>query len=147
MSIEARTLLCGRLIFQQDSQRADLMDPAKTRTQLIALLLGLTEAKGWFIEVTAVRSDHRDDSALGLHSHANGYAVDCWPLMTNTPGNYYAAGDAHFADFLRDCSESPWLSQIGLAGSAQTSANVAASGRTVFDDDGADHIHLGANGP
>ena len=143
MSLEARHALCERLVFQAESQRDDLMAPAVTNTDLIALLLELTN-KGWHLEITAVRSDHHDDSALGLHCHANGYCVDLWPLVTGEAGNYYDAGNPHFADFLEDCAESVWLYQVGLAGTANTQANRAAAGHTVFPDDGADHIHLGA---
>jgi len=142
MSIEARQQLCNRLIFQDDTQRADLMDPSKTQTNLIALLLDLSQT--FPIEITAVRSDHHDDSALGLNCHANGYAVDCWPLQTNQPGNYYDAENPHFLDFLTVAAQSPWCYQIGLAGSAQTDAAVKASKGKSFMDDGADHIHLGA---
>lgn len=145
MSIGARSLLCERLVFQRPTvQQADLMDPERTETGLIALLLMLTEAKGWHLEVTAVRGDHHDDSALGLHCHANGYAIDLWPLVDGTQGNYYDADSPHFADFLRDVASSPWLYQVGLAGTANTETNRAAAGRTVFPDDGADHIHLGS---
>lgn len=144
MSIAARQLLCERLVFQADSQRADLMDPAKTRTELIALLLELTEAKHWRMEVTAVRSDHHDDSALGLHSHANGYCADLWPLASPNAGDYLDANAPLFQDFLADVAESPWLYQVGLAGTANTNENRAAAGPKSFFDDGADHIHVGA---
>ena len=147
MSIAARQSLCDRLVFQADSQRADLMDSAMTQTQLIALLLDLAVGKRWNLEVTAVRSDHHDDSALGLHCHANGYCADLWPLRSAKPGDYLDAGDVLFQDFLADAAESSWLYQIGLAGSAFTSANMHYAGSTAFEDDGADHVHLGANGP
>jgi hypothetical protein len=143
MSIQARQDLVSKLVFQRDSQRNDLMDPNMTQTTLIALLLELVN-KGHHIEITAVRSDHSDDSALGLHCHANGYCADMWPLGSATPGDYLDAGNPYFQQFLRDAAGSSWLYQIGLAGSAYTDANVAAAGSTVFHDDGADHVHLGA---
>lgn len=146
MSIQARAELCSKLFFQDDTQKSDLMDPSLTQTQLIALLLGLVDS-GWNIEITAVRTDHGPDGYLGLHSHQNGYAVDCWPLATPRSGDYYDAGSPHFADFLSDAAKSAWLQQIGLGGSAFTPANMAAAGPTAFEDNGQDHVHLGANGP
>jgi hypothetical protein len=147
MSMQARDKLVTELVFQSGTERGDLLDPNRTQTELVALLLDLAEHHGWHIEVTAVRTDHHDDSALGLHCHANGYAADCWPLASATPGNYLDAGDARFQQFLKDAAASPWIFQIGLAGSAYTSANMAAAGASAFQDDGADHVHLGANGP
>jgi hypothetical protein len=147
MSQEARNDLVSLLVFQSPTERGDLLDPNRTQTQLIALLLDLAQNRGWHIEITAVRTDHHDDSALGLHCHANGYAADCWPLASSTPGSYLDAGDDRFAQFLRDAAASSWLFQIGLAGTAYTTANMQAAGSTAFQDDGADHVHLGANGP
>ena len=147
MSQQARQELVNLLVFQSSTEKGDLLDPNRTQTQLIALLLDLAKNHGWHIEVTAVRTDHHDDSSLGLHCHANGYAADCWPLASATPGNYLDAGDSRFQQFLKDAAASSWIFQIGLAGSAYTSANMGAAGQTAFKDDGADHVHLGANGP
>jgi hypothetical protein len=147
VSIQARQHLVSRLVFQSASQRADLLDLGKTQTQLIALLIGLAD-RGHIMEITAVRSDHHDDSALGLHCHANGYCVDLWPLTSPTPGSYLDASDPSFQDFLRDAAASPWLYQIGLVGDGADSAeNFRAAGPTAFQDDGGAHVHLGANGP
>lgn len=143
MSQEARDALVQKLVFQADSQRSDLENIDLTQTQLIALLTELTN-RGWNIEITSVRTDHSDDSALGYHCHAHGFCADLWPLESMSPGDYVDGNSAQFAEFLKDCSESKWLYQIGLAGSAWTDANAAAAGPTVFHDDGADHIHLGA---
>ena len=119
------------------------MNPSLTQTQLIALLLDLVNA-GFHMEITAVRTDHSDDSALGEHCHANGYCADLWPLGSSTPGDYLDATNPYFQQFLEAAAASPWLYQIGLAGSAWTASNAAAAGPTVFQDDGQDHIHLGA---
>jgi hypothetical protein len=142
VSIAAREALCNRLVFQRDSQRSDLMDPNLTQTGLIALLLDVTAGTTW--EVTAVRSDHHDDSALGEHTHANGYCLDGWPLNSKTPGDYMNANTLVFDKALRAASGSAWLYQIGLAGSAWSDEAVQNAGPTAFHDDGADHIHLGA---
>lgn len=145
MSIQVRQSLVAHphTIFQSDGQRQDLLNPAKTQTGLIALLLELVQ-KGHIILFTAIRSDHHDDSALGEHCHANGFCADVWPLNSVNATDYIDAGDDRFAAFLSDAKRSLWLYQIGLAGTADTHANRLAAGPTVFDDDGADHIHLGA---
>jgi hypothetical protein len=145
MSIEARKALVDHphTFFQAQSQRDDLLDPNKTRTELIALLTDLVNA-GHIIEFTAIKSDHHDDSDLGEHCHFNGYCADCWPLASASAGDYLDASDERFAAFLRDAAHSQWLYQIGLAGSAYTERNVAAAGPSAFHDDGGDHVHLGA---
>ena len=143
MSQQARQYLVSKLFFQDDTQKPDLLNENMTQTDLIALLVELVN-KGHHIEITAVRTDHSNDSGLGEHCHANGYCADMWPLTGPTAGAYLDAGDAAFQKFLQDAAASQWLYQIGLAGSAYTSANVAAAGSSVFQDDGADHVHLGS---
>jgi hypothetical protein len=142
VSIQARQELIKKLVFQKDSQRSDLLDPALTQTSLIALLLDV--ARYFTVEITAIRSDHHDDSALGPHSHAAGYAVDLWPLRSYKASDYVDADDQSFRLFLQTVARCPWLAQIGLAGSADTLENRLSSGSTVFGDSGGDHVHLGA---
>jgi hypothetical protein len=55
------------------------------------------------------------------------------------------ADEPKMIQFLADAARSVWLYQIGLAGSADSTADSDAAGRTKFSDDGADHVHLGAN--
>lgn len=150
MSMQARDALVNgpNTKFQRNTQRTDLLNPNLTQTDLIALLLALV-AKGHIILFTAVRTDHHDDSGLGrppeyVGTHAHGWAADVWPLNSPDPTDYIDAGDPRFAQFLEDAAASPWLHQIGLAGTADTPANRAAAGATVFSDDGADHVHLGS---
>ena len=145
MSQEARTALVAspNTIFQDDTQRADLDDDQVTQTGLIALLTELV-GKGHILEFTAIKTDHHDDSNLGLHCHFNGYCADLWPLASATAGDYLDAGDPRFQAFLKDVDDSIWTYQIGLAGTAWTSANAVAAGDAVFHDDGADHVHIGA---
>lgn len=148
MSLEARRALVNspHTIFQALSQRADLLDQNVTQTGLIALLSDLV-AKGHIIEFTAVKSDHHNDSGLGLHCHFNGYCADCWPLASATPGDYLDANDPRFTAFCHDAGIDLNEYQEGLAGSAYTHANVTAAGSGVFQDDGGDHVHLGAKDP
>lgn len=146
MSLQARSALVNHphTLFQRESQRDDLMDPHLTQTDLIALLLELV-GKGHIILFTAVRSDHHDDSALGVHSHANGYAADTWPMNSTAPTDYATADSERMTAFLVDAAKSPFLFQIGLAGSADTAKDEIAAGRTVFGDGGEDHCHLGSS--
>jgi hypothetical protein len=145
MSIEARRALVNHphTFFQAQSQRDDLLDPSITQTGLIALLTDLVN-KGHIIEFTAVKSDHHNDSGLGLHCHWNGYCADCWPLASAKAGDYLEAGDPRFTKFCHDAGFDPYEYQEGLAGSAYTHANVIAAGSGVFRDNGGDHIHLGS---
>ncbi len=150
MSIQARDALVNgpNTKFQHNSQRIDLLNPNLTQTDLIALLTELA-GKGHIILFTAVRSDHHDDSGLGrppgfIGTHAHGWAADVWPLNSPDPTDFIDAGDARFQQFLQDAAASSWLHQIGLAGTAFTTANQTAAGPTAFHDDGADHVHLGA---
>lgn len=142
MSLQARRILCDRLFFQKASQREDLLDPSKTNTSLIALLLDV--ARHFSLQITCVRSDHHDDSKLGPHSHARGYCADVWPLSTHRAEDYMDENSPEMRLFLIQLARETWLHQIGLAGSAWTPANVAAAGSTCFHDDGDDHIHVGS---
>jgi hypothetical protein len=146
MSQQARQYLVNHphTIFQRDSQKSDLLDETKTKTELIALLTGLI-SKGNIILFTAVVSDHSDDACLGFHSHANGFCADTWPLKSTAPTDYVGADEPEMDRYLADAAVSPWLYQIGLAGSADTTGDSAAAGDTKFSDGGADHIHLGAD--
>lgn len=133
-----------KTVFQRDSQRADLLDPDLTQDALIALLCGLALERGYWILFTAIRTDHGDDSALGFHCHAHGFCADVWPLHSANPTDYVDAGEPLFVQFLHDAARSAYIHQIGLAGSSYTVANIAACRGRAFHDDGADHVHLGA---
>jgi hypothetical protein len=142
MSLAARQKLVNELIFKPGEEigKADLLDPSLTSTNLIAYLLDILDY-GHIIEVTMVRTGHHDD---GPHGHAGGFAIDCWPLNTRTEGDWMDPDSEHFRDFLEDAGKSPWRYQVGLAGTAQKPENFRAAGDSAFADDGADHIHLGA---
>lgn len=151
MSQEARDRLVnsGSLFFQNPSQRSDLASVDLTHSELVALLIFLVFDKGWPLEITAVRSDHHDDSGLApgpehIGTHACGWAADLWPLNSRSAGDYTDASEARFQRFLNDVAAAPFLHQIGLAGTADTESNRAAAGSTVFSDSGADHVHVGS---
>lgn len=137
-------------IFRSQSQRDDILDPTRTQTGLIALIVHLLE-RGHIIEFTAIRADHHDDSNLNpdppyVGTHAGGYAFDGWPLASPTEGDYLDAQDPRFIAYVRDAQSSPWHFQTGLAGSAYCKCDIAAAGPGLFEDSGGDHVHLSSNG-
>jgi len=142
MNIETRKQICELLFFQDATQKGDLLDPTRTTDELLGCLKSILDA-GHHVEITAVRSDHSDDTALGPHCHARGYAVDCWPLATATAGDYLDADTDAFRAFLSACIRAAHIYQIGLAGSAATQENLDLAQAIAFIDDGADHVHLG----
>lgn len=152
MSLAARqALVHGGHIFADTNAwphaLTDLLDESKTSTELIEGLTYIV-GKGYHFQLTAVNTDHA--TVDGPHGHNGGYAVDGWPLTGPTQGAWLDAGDAVFQRFLGDLSayrgEAGQTFQIGLAGSAKSSANFAAAaqhGVYAFDDDDQDHIHWG----
>lgn len=149
MSYQARAALVAsrNTIFQKDSQRSDLLDENLTQTGLIEVLSELCIVGDVPFEFTAVKSDHHNDSDLGERCHFNGFCADGWFLNSPTAGDYMDANDPRFQANLAKLAAIRARYQTGLAGSAYTSANVAAAGRDVFQDSGADHIHIGAQNP
>jgi len=156
MSLEARAAVANspHIIYRSFEQRNDIARTNGVQTQLIAMLEYLV-GHGAIIEVTALKSDHSDDTTdchtgppyCGTHAH--GWSVDCWPLLVATPyeqrqeSDYMDAGDPRFQHFLRLVAQGPYLHQIGLGGSAYADADILASGSTCFRDDGEDHVHIG----
>jgi hypothetical protein len=151
MSLEARQQLVtsGRIIFQDEhngtpkpTQRADLLNPDLTKSDLIGLLLYITHF--YPIEITAVRSDHHiDGDGPGLHN-PGGSAVDGWPLNSPTPGDYMDQNALGFQTFLAALRKGPGYYDTGLGGDAYTPANMKAAGTAAFEDNGLSHIHFGS---
>jgi hypothetical protein len=152
MSIEARQAVVNspNTFFQIESCRTDLLDPALTDTNLIALSQHLLDA-GYAFEYTMVRTGHRDDGKKG---HFGGLAFDFWPLKTATAGDWLDAGDPRFQAFLACIASFKGLYQLGLAGTADTPQNAKATGLPyndfsadpcAFSDEGADHVHAGVH--
>jgi hypothetical protein len=136
-----------RLVLTRPSQYGDLVDPQMTRDELVGMLMALLGRTQSAIYVTAVRSDHHDDSGLSpgpLHvgTHAYGWAIDCWP-MSGPGGEFYDGSSPVFAQWLSVVAKVPNILQVGLAGSADTSANREVLGGLYFSDTGADHVHIG----
>ena len=146
MSLSTREYVVSRCRFTDDTQKTDLLSPDITKTELIALLvdvLASISGGAYFIGVTAVKTDHHDDSALGEYTHFNGYCIDCWPFDMTT-NDYVPVDSDDMKNFLEAAAKSKWLFQIGLAGAAYNPQCLVWAGSTAFHDDGADHIHFGA---
>jgi hypothetical protein len=142
MSMEVREELVSKLIFQDEDSKSDLLNPQLTDTELINVLMELLD-EGHRIEITAVRTDHHPDGYLGVHSHQVGRAVDCWPLNSLTAGDYADENGMTFSLFLSDLRKDPLVAQVGLGGSAFTVGNMKVLGPLGFQDNGADHVHIG----
>lgn len=143
MSIQARQELVNKLMFQDESQKDDLLNPEVTQTDLIQLLTDLVN-KGHHIVITAVKSDHHDDSNLGEHCHFNGWCVDCWANASQNPTDYLAVDDPRLLAFIKDAGLDTDTYQIGETPDAYTARMIAAANGKVFEDDGGSHIHLGS---
>jgi hypothetical protein len=151
LSVAAREALAQSpsIVYRTPQQRDDIVNLAGVKTQLVAFMRYLVDS-GFFLEVTALKSDHHDDLELNptpphCGTHAGGWAIDCWPLTQSEEGAYLDAEDARFQFFLEVAKSGPWLYQIGLAGAADTQVNFLAAGEFYFADDGADHIHFGVH--
>jgi len=142
VGLTERAALCDRLVFQNDTQRSDLMNVNLTQTTLISAGLFML-TKGYHIEITAVKTDHSNDSYLGYHCHYNGFCWDCWPLNSAQPGDYMDPTTHNFRQFLVDLTHAPFILQVGLAGTAYSAENMNSLGSLGFQDDGADHVHVG----
>lgn len=136
-STETRERVVALLTFPEgDTQgRDDLLDPNRTKTELIALLeelqsMGFTGDNA--IEATSVRGDHGSDPPGSVHGHEEGFAIDIW------------AGDR--VKLLEALTRCRYAWSVGLGGSANKAcgASVTWPGYpfVVFDDNNSDHVHV-----
>lgn len=140
MSLAARQSLCNLLSFEDNAAKGDLMDVNRTSTFLVALLEDLVLKAAHPILITAIRSDHHDDSGLGHFGHSGGWAADLWHA------DWEKVGDEKIRDVIVALIANPYCWSIGLAGYAQKFANLSSPDPRVviFLDDGADHVHCQA---
>jgi hypothetical protein len=147
MSAAVRKAVVDKLFFQSSSERQDILNESVVKTELVGLLEYL-QAKGYYIEITAVTTDHHPDGYLssqpgGAGTHQYGWAVDCWPLNSAKPGDYMDQTTHSFRQFLKDATGYPYTMQVGLGGAAFLQANMDVLCAYGFQDDGSDHVHLG----
>lgn len=141
MSIETRTQLIQnpKLSFTDETQESDLLNPDLTNTWLIQMLSTLLEDSLEPIMITAVRSDHpTSDSSW---SHSGGLAVDCYPK------NWQGREQEAVVNVFRALVKNPYLWAVGLGGITQqwqTYVTWPTENFVIFEDNAADHLHIGA---
>jgi len=124
----------------------DLLDFSKTQTDLIALLARAAlpasdGGLGFDVLLTAINSDHHDDSCLGIHTHHSGYAVDIGTV------NGVDIGDN--PQTLLFCQamagNNKWVVKVGLGGPASAfmqQLSISFPQTIVFVDNQQPHVHL-----
>jgi hypothetical protein len=129
-----RAELVSKLKFTNESQQLDLSNPNVTQPELVLALLHLVHL-GHNLLITSVKTDHGDDSALGVHGHSRGYSADLWPV-----------DDSDLQQLIQDCcTNNQWVARLGLGGSSQ-SLSYTAGDTIVFDDNSTDHLHVQTGG-
>jgi hypothetical protein len=140
-STPAREAVVSRLTFLDEYGRADLLDPARTTTQLIEALACVLDHCPRPIMVTSVRTDHRPDGP-GRHSHnPGGDAIDVVPADRSV-------GDAAFGELLAAvaaAARAGLVQQCGLGGVAKNwNPGGWPPAFDLFDDNDQDHVHFSA---
>jgi hypothetical protein len=147
-SAETRAWVAARLFYQDSTQKTDILNPEKTQTQLISMLEALIK-KNYWITITALTTDHHDDSGLGepplyCGTHAKGWAADLWINNTAKSGDWVDQSTHLFRQFLVDVSNCEFHFQTGLTSDCYNAANIEAAGSGCYLDDGGSHIHISA---
>ncbi len=140
MSTQARQELAGLLHFSDSTQKPDLLDPSKTNTLLIQMLLDVVHRCSKPILITALTTDHPTfDGGPGTHGHTQGFAFDGWTATGN---------DADVVFLLRALAASPYVWTVGAGGSAKnftSGVTFPNDGKFVFFlDNDQDHVHAQA---
>lgn len=135
MSITARQELVAKLLFIDGEAKADLLDPEKTNTWVIAALEDFRNRYAGDITITSVRSDHSNDGC-SPHSHASG---DAWDMAVDDWGQALRA-----LCFM--AKQNPtFIYEVGKGGIAQQHDPGGWPGDfDIFDDNDQDHIHVSA---
>lgn len=149
MSQETRAALVnsGKLVFQRDSQKTDLLNEYKTNTWLVQFLIDLTNNCPYPILITALNSDH----SPGTWHNPPGRAVDCWHA------NWAEVGDDEILKVLQAAGKvaangAPTLIEVGLSGDAakyQTYVTWPESAAVFVESWGQDneHVHFAVGAP
>jgi hypothetical protein len=133
---------------QNDVAQRDLLDPHLTQDDLIALLQRCVlpaheDGLAYKLLLTSIHSDHGDDSALGPHGHARGFAVDIGTVNGVDVGNNEAT-----KTFVRDMiGNNTKVTKVGTIGAIVSDAALSAlannKGVVLFEDEGTGpHVHL-----
>lgn len=137
MSTQARQSVVNspKMRFTAASQKADLLDPKKTNTYLIAMLQWTLDNLWLPILVLSVNSDHSPSG-----QHVVGCALDCYPA------NWATGEQSTCTDMMNAFAKNPFCEAVGLGGiTKRWQGNVQwpppAVGFVLFDDNATDHIH------
>jgi hypothetical protein len=149
MSLEFRRSLAEHVIFQSPAtQRYQLTEiypetgSFVLSTWLIKTMSTMLEL-GIIYEVTALRDDHRPDACLGPDNHnPAGRAMDFWFLNTSVAGDYMDVKNPKFREWVELLRPLPYVSGVGLGGSANDASLLSVLGPLGFSDNGSDHLHL-----
>lgn len=143
MSLEARkALVANPRLHLNDSQKADLLDPKKTDTWLIAALTDLLHRCQHPILITALNSDHPTyDGGPDGHGHNAGKACDCWIA------DWQSVGDNRVIDLMKALAECPYVYTVCYGGSVaqEEAAEVAWPSFPPFvhcNDNQQPHLHF-----
>lgn len=118
MSQETRQKLVDhpRLVLANHTQKDDLLDPDKTNTWLVQLLLSIVQGCATPLLVTALKSDH---SSGTWHNNGKGIgrAVDCWNADWASAGDEKVRYIMEQASYISQSCK-PQLIEVGLSGLA-----------------------------
>lgn len=145
MSAETRQKLVddSRLVLGQHTQKADLLDPAKTTTWLVEFLLRLLDTAGHPILITALNTDHKPGTY-----HSGGRGVDLWNA------DWASVGDDKIVDVMSAggkiaATGKPTLVEVGLSGTAAKYKTYVTwpPGCFVFVENTPEHVHFAVGNP
>ena len=146
MSQAVRETLTKKVTFMSPEDEGDLLDPLKTHTYLIAMLMELVQASQHPILLTSVYSSHTVDGGLASHGHhpelGPGFSADLWI------GDWKNVGDDRILDIIKLLPYNQYCWTVGLGGQAQEYGDKVTWPQDnkfiLFTDNNTDHLHLQA---
>lgn len=129
MNQHLRHFIASTVHASHTSNVSDLLDQTKTSDNLLGML-GYLLSKGITPLITSLRTDHGDDSSLGPHCHAHGYAVDLCPT------------DGTISELLEALVKAPHVEGVGLGGCYAIDENLTILGGLGFKDNNQTHVHV-----
>lgn len=124
----------SKMRYTADTQRADLLDPSRTNTYLIAMLAWQLDNLWLPVLVLSVRAGR----STGMH--AVGCALDMYPA------NWSSGEKATVVDMMNALAKNPFCQAVGLGGITRNwrsavSWPAPSVGFVLFDDNDTDHLH------
>lgn len=140
MSTQARQAVANspKMNYTSSSQKADLLDPKKTNTYLIAMLQWTLDNLYLPILVLSINSDHSPSG-----QHVVGCAIDLYPA------NWATGEQTTCQDMMTAFSRNPFCEAVGLGGVTRRWKNnvrwpsgACSQYFVLFDDNDSDHLHV-----